>query len=703
MATRRALAAAAGCCQCRSTVLNVFLNHSVSLTSLARSSSSASNSFQSSETHEPLDSARNSGEQELSAEAEATVIDTSEASSSSEVPWYLQVEPPSRAPDMQPPPLPTVPEDAPATITSILEYASEEMGLDDISLLDLRGLEPPAALGPKLFMIFGTARSQRHLNVSAGRLVRWLRYKHRIVADADGLLGPNERKTKLRRKARRAKLLGTMGTDDADDGISTGWICVHLGTLNRDTKEATIVNEDGRFAGFGITNEGYTVVFQVMTEARRAEMKLETLWQRLLERSQQKVVDQTQGPERSEEAWEDADVVEEVQIGGKSTPITQSVSTQSVSTSPKNDLQPLEKAVLSSSDARPSLDAQSPRPVGSRTPGQTRSMSSQSASETPYRPSSHDAESISAALLTDGQKKLQVLHMLQRSLKESTASSTERQLDAPAIHKLFRLAVNDLPVETSWSHCLELAYRAGQVQSSGTAQAHLTLDVAKGLVKQLRLSTIIPSRDQWTKLISCIYYAQDAPIQDRTTVALEVLESMQVRAERVIAYDVLVAIIEAVSTKSHDDEALAVQTRIEELIPQADLPYMGEALLLRLMTVYARQQEWKKFWDCWRTPPRHFKRRSEQFYIGTLALAAADQGPLRQRVNIRALRQCFHEMTIESPPVVPIGRVRKSIMDCIRVADPKAEDLAGKLNQSTMLATERRECVKIIRRLQMIS
>ncbi|KAH9891370.1 hypothetical protein F4778DRAFT_331309 [Xylariomycetidae sp. FL2044] len=202
-----------------------------------------------------------------------------------DAPWYLQVEPPRHVASTEPPPLPEVPADSPAIIASLLEYASEEMGLDSLSLLDLRKLDPAPALGPNLFMLFGTARSERHLNVSAGRLLRWLRAKHRIWADADGLLGPNERKTKLRRKAKRAKLLGIMGNDDADDGIKTGWICVNLGNIGRGGEESAIVADDGRVAGFGVSQPGFTVVFQVMTERRRAELNLEELWQNALEPS----------------------------------------------------------------------------------------------------------------------------------------------------------------------------------------------------------------------------------------------------------------------------------------------------------------------------------------------------------------------------------------------------------------------------------
>ncbi|KAJ8106708.1 hypothetical protein ONZ43_g6970 [Nemania bipapillata] len=300
MAVARATISAASCSHCRFLVLSLFTSSALRSVPTARPSLSSSRSqitralstrrFSSlpKPTNATLDAehgrdsrvaeeernSRDKGEEEPLAANDAQIAN---------VPWYLQVEPPMHIAPMGPPPLPEIPPDAPPLIRSLLEYASEEMGLDALSLLDLRKLDPPPALGPNLFMLFGTARSERHLSVSAGRLVRWLRAKHRVHADADGLLGPNERKTKLRRRAKRAKLLGTMGTDDTDDGIRTGWVCVNLGTIDRGGAESAVVAEDGRVSGFGISHIGSTIVFQLMTEGRRVEMGLETLWTQALE------------------------------------------------------------------------------------------------------------------------------------------------------------------------------------------------------------------------------------------------------------------------------------------------------------------------------------------------------------------------------------------------------------------------------------
>jgi Ribosomal silencing factor during starvation len=184
----------------------------------------------------------------------------SSAISSDPIPWYLQVDTP------QPPGpshpfadrqlIPNLPDDPPLILPPMLEYLSVDTGLDDLTLLDLRSLDPPPALGANLLMIIGTARSVKHLNVSADRFCRWLRSNYKLRPYADGLLGRNELKLKLRRKARRAKLAASVGntmyekSGGVDDGITTGWICVNVGQvedglLKNTAEQGEIVAEQG--------------------------------------------------------------------------------------------------------------------------------------------------------------------------------------------------------------------------------------------------------------------------------------------------------------------------------------------------------------------------------------------------------------------------------------------------------------------------
>lgn len=204
-----------------------------------------------------------------------------------DTPWFLDEEAPQHPPSQHQQKLPTAPENAPEAIEPMMKYIYEDMGLDDIALFDLRQLDPHAALGPNLIMVFGTARSEKHLHVSAGRFVRWLRKNHQLDAKADGLIGAGELRTKLRRLRKKAKLMGTNATiiPRGDNGISTGWICVSMNTDDGVADAAASFDDSGRMAGFNAAASGTTIVVQCLTEERRKELDLETLWQGMLKKS----------------------------------------------------------------------------------------------------------------------------------------------------------------------------------------------------------------------------------------------------------------------------------------------------------------------------------------------------------------------------------------------------------------------------------
>lgn len=260
------------------------------------------------------------------------------SSSTSSIPWYLQVEEPTppisnlTPQDLLRQEIPPLPSNPPGVLPAILEHLSTQIGLDDLVLLDLRDMNPPPALGSNLLMIIGTARSVKHLNVSADRFCRWARKEYKLRPYADGLLGRNELKLKLRRKARRLRLAQSVGNtmvdDQADDGITTGWVCVNMGAVDdrvgvavpaqaepealegisrvandnfgrgledeeeQDEEEEeeyenppgpdlpSSSTDDGthRYAGFGSRDAATRIVVQMFTDSKRNEMDLEGLW-----------------------------------------------------------------------------------------------------------------------------------------------------------------------------------------------------------------------------------------------------------------------------------------------------------------------------------------------------------------------------------------------------------------------------------------
>lgn len=217
--------------------------------------------------------------------------DIEKSKDSKPLPWYLQVETPKQEPKsiLERQRLPDLPPDPPPLLQPMLQHISVDLGLDDLSLLDLREIDPPPALGANLLMVIGTARSEKHLHVSADRFCRWLRTSHNLTPYADGLLGRGELRLKLKRKNRRTRALNSVGASDSsntDDGIRTGWVCVNLGMIEdaRANSPKAIGVKDDNYVGFGGEVAGVKMVVQMLTEGKREELDLETLWSQALAR-----------------------------------------------------------------------------------------------------------------------------------------------------------------------------------------------------------------------------------------------------------------------------------------------------------------------------------------------------------------------------------------------------------------------------------
>lgn len=234
----------------------------------------------------------NSGEDEASAEDDNTAATDGSKPASEEdelqsKPWFLKVDPPSKPWTPHQVTLPKLPEDSPPILEPMMQYVYEDMGLDDLALLDLRELDPSVSLGPSLIMMIATARSGRHLHVSAGRFVRWLRRNHGVRARGDGLIGSALLRTKLRRLRKRAKLMGTnsMVLPQGDHGLTTDWVCVTFSTGPAPSAEVEKYDASGRLIGFDREYSGSTIAVQCLTEQRRKELDLESLWQEQLRAS----------------------------------------------------------------------------------------------------------------------------------------------------------------------------------------------------------------------------------------------------------------------------------------------------------------------------------------------------------------------------------------------------------------------------------
>ena len=234
--------------------------------------------------------------QQQTAEAELDPEIANPPNSSEHVPWYLQVQSPIETKEnavSERQKIPDLPECSPPILEALMKRVSVELGMDDLSLLDLRAIDPPPALGANLLMLVGTARSEKHLHFSADKLCRWLRTEYHLTPIADGLLGRQELKLKMRRRAKKSRLLSAVGAKstadtELEEGIRTGWICVNVGKVEGGElpKTEEQVDRESKIVGFGTGLSGSHIVVQLLTEEKRGEMDLEKLWSTILRQSQ---------------------------------------------------------------------------------------------------------------------------------------------------------------------------------------------------------------------------------------------------------------------------------------------------------------------------------------------------------------------------------------------------------------------------------
>lgn len=565
-----------------------------------------------------------------------------------EPPWYLDEEP-RRHPTLTAnglAPLPEAPEGSPPILHKLIPRLAEDLGLEELKLLDLRSLDPPAALGPGLIMLLGTARSERHLHISGRTLKSWLRSQG-IRADADGVLTRRALEIKSRRQRKKARLMGTAAVSyTGDEGMATRWICMNLGTIGSEPQEeSALENIGGTLTGFGTrsNNSGTTIVVQMFTESKRKELDLETLWSRILARRGDPNIIQD-----DLEYWERHTHHREVAIfdeGG----------------SPKMFVAPTQRRLFSTSYRRFSPPDGSPEVTDP--PKNTRATNTVDTCVDPVK-------YIDAKLAALGQLQVDFASLsfadAIEALEDSPDGSTSKFL------KTWNDAIELLPPEQSWVFRTWLVARGRKMGSRRFTLKHLS-----HLHEELVLNGIMCRREDYLEMLQAIYLEPedtDVLVELQSKLALRILQTMLERGEAILQTDVIVPLIESLARADHQgDEQHEIQGVLEKLIHQADLPYMGEETVMRLLSAYAYQGNWDRFWEVWRMPPKYLESRSEKLYLFLWNTIAATGS---QRLCRQAIRGHFYEMHNESLPVHLTGPIKEAVRACARIAEPSAEGLA---------------------------
>ncbi|GFF58138.1 ATPase synthesis protein 25, mitochondrial [Aspergillus udagawae] len=594
---------------------------------------------------------------------------TASTAPSQHTPWYLQEDTPideSRQISSRDQ-IPELPENPPAILPVLLDYVLKDLGLDELKLLDLRGLETPPPIGANAIMIIGTARSVKHLNVSADRLCRWLRSTYKLTPYADGLLGRNELKIKLRRKARRARVASRAGTtvDEKDDGITTGWICVNAGVV-----EKFPVDEQAsrKVEGFGNIVGGTRVVVQMFTEEKRAEVDLEGLWLATIERDKRRrqvsIDDKADAPH------------EEVRA---STPVKNSSSDHVFGHHSRSSASlPLEQ--------RRSLH--STRRLGSPQikDNQDNSLDMSLDSISTGTDQLAGNRTFDKEVATDSL--LEHLSGLPDDQALSELGAGQEDRDSTPFLRLFYNALSRLSAEEAAVTRMKLICTAISRRHQGYSKESLW----KAFMT-CNYHTYSISDELGIDIVSAMLTAQPAheggpeatgvlPETDKE-LALRVLEHLALRGTDVLNMKVFHLLYKAAShpTSLSGEEIIEDVTgttkdrpasRVSKLIETLNIQFDPEEARKLMMSLF-RNEDYDGFWKLWRKLPLNGSPRTSADYEMLFRLHA-------ELGDERRARDCVSTwvpmMSREHPPIPLSGQVVQDIMYCIVIAEPDIDWMA---------------------------
>lgn len=616
-------------------------------------------------------------------------------SSETTQPWYLQVENPQQQikPLSERQQLPALPANPPALLQPILEHVSIDLGLDDLTLFDLRKLDPPAALGANLLMIIGSARSEKHLHVSADRLCRWLRTTHSLRPYADGLLGRNELKLKLRRKNRRAKLLGSVGavdSNDRDDGIRTGWVCVNIGAIEESTED--VIEPEG-FIGFGSRGTEVRVVVQMLTEEKREELDLESLWGGFLRRQMKKEAEDLRVREEYERVDEvgrtdpaNERLVSDISFVAtpsyRKWPMTNQTQSRGFhnnarSFNPGQDIheQP-DYTGLDSSNIEPRLQ------FPSRNKYESVRNTEYIASPDQRTLNQSDRFSDVGKLLTL-RTHLKYLKSLPRGDAIEVLGRGPEDHGSTSFLTSFYASYPLFPSAEHWECRLDLNYYATEIQHQQYGTGNLL-----ELFKEMRASGVNISEATFVNIFRTMLFirtpngpnglgATDAgdPVRaiSNTTVerATYVLHDMSVSGLNIVTEEIFMMLLEAVmlARSKKPDSMVALQDLLRILLEHRPDITNSESHH-RILQMYASTYDWTGFWRYWRGIARQEQPRTADHYI---LMYRAVASTAHQAHCMEVLRTWVAEMQVEEPPVELGGAVAEAVMECVRVAEPDIE------------------------------
>ena len=709
MGARRILSTPIGCSNCRLALLKAFISNAGSLSRpVIRPSYSKLGVFRP-KPGRPFSTCNpwrfglaqerqlehKSSDHEATAEHHLTQAENELPTSTAPIPWYLQVETPPRQsnPLLERQEIPKLPRNPPPLLKPMLEHISVDLGMDSLLIFDLRKIDPPPALGANLLMVIGTARSEKHLHVSADRFCKWLKRTHKLSPYADGLLGRGELKLKLKRKARRARLLSSVGsseTRDVDDGLRTGWICVNVGTIDdgKGTTESCI-GDDG-YVGFGGEGGGTKVVIQMLTEGKREELNLEGLWSKIQQRQERKDELIANGEEGLLlRQGNSQSLLHHEAVGHKLSSSLSSRHSNTANVSFNQVRHYHREPVSAAEESKPgrdsdymgmyksSLEAVVQMPEDSSTLRETGTAHSQ--------PRNVKLESNQGCFSDASKSKMLralVNHLerlpLQDALKALGRGAND--FNSTPFLSSFYQSYPLFPSTDHWECRLAVICHGIKIGHPGYSKAHLNF-----LACEMQSTLVeIPAR-----VFSLIYKAFLLPNPQKADRhhgrpsigpitlghAVDALEAMSFRGNDIltdeICSDLLVGAIQMNNhSRSYSDQGPRRLKDLMDHVCDKPLDFENE---LRILHECADQQKWSILEDIWRGFARIMRPRPKELYQALFKRVAQRN---HQAYVIRMLRERVPDMIQEEPPVRFDRELAEAVMDCLLIAEPNVKSMA---------------------------
>lgn len=621
-------------------------------------------------------------------------------------PWYLQVEPPERKSTslLQRQKLPDIPPDPPPLLQPMLEHIFLDLGLDDLTLFDLRELDPPPALGANLVMVICTARSEKHLHVSADKFCQWMKNTHQIAPYADGLLGRGELKLKLKRKAKRARILSRVGaseTNQVDDGIRTGWICVTVENLEDGRPVPEVQGRSDDYVGFGSEDGGAKLVIQMLTQEKREDLDLEDLWGKTMRRHKRR-------EDRISQGLEDSDVQQEV--GQNPTFDEGTISDRS----PVLVLRPHSLPMANHSQIRQLHHSATHR--GRRlVPGhrihsgaaamahaepnsevsQDISSDSVETGEVITTPSANDGQqprhdSIEKAATSKLQAHIDLAENLFPTEARSLLGKGAQDTGSTSFLRSFHDSLPLFLTAEQWSIRLSLLCIGLRLDAPGYGKDQISLlfreiqssliEIPASLYKQALTALLTPSQsdsnDKHLPLDTSSLHAAATILEDMHFRGHEITPTVEPDSNKLRELLEL-AVLQArpadnTSPCLHPEAPQRLRRLLNKIYPS--LPSLD--LELRKLHACADTANYKGMWDIWHTFAADMRPRPVELYVAMFH-SFADSG--HQAKNMEALRVLVPEMAREEPPVMMDREVAEAVKRCILAVDPRVEEDAVSL------------------------